>query len=212
MGAKPVTGRTRDVVIFLDKLIFRLAKHWLFLANLTWGLYVGLPVLAPILMLAGHTWLGNVIHSAYKVACHQIPWRSFFIGGSQMAYTYDELITLLGPALTGRYVGDATIGYKVAICQRDVATYGAILLAGLVFGLVRRWLIKPLPIWVFVLSLVPMGIDGTTQLFGLRESNWQLRVITGALFGLASVWLAYPYLEEGMREIRDEVNKKLHLE
>jgi len=211
MGVKPVTGRTRAVVIFLDKLIFQLAKHWLFLANLVWGLYVGLPILAPILMLTGHTWLGNVIHSAYKVACHQMPWRSFFIGGPHKVYTYDELRTLVGPALTARYVGDPTIGYKVAICQRDVATYGAILLAGLVFGLVRHRL-KPLPIWAFVLSLVPMAVDGTTQLFGLRESDWQLRVITGALFGLASVWLAYPYLEEGMRDIRDTVNEKLHLE
>jgi uncharacterized membrane protein len=211
MGVKPVTGRTREVVIFLDKLIFQLAKHWLFLANLTWGLYVGLPVLAPILILTGHTWLGNAIHNAYKVACHQIPWRSFFIGGRQMVYTYDELRTLVGPALTLRYVGDMIVGYKVALCQRDVATYGTILLAGLVFGLVRHRL-KPLPIWAFVLLLVPMGIDGTTQLFGLRESTWQLRIITGALFGLASVWLAYPYLEEGMREIRDEVNAKLHLE
>lgn len=211
MGGKPVTGRTRDVVIFLDKLIFQLAKHWLFLANLTWGLYVGLPILAPILMLAGHTWLGNAIHTAYKVACHQIPWRSFFIGGPQMVYTYDELTTLVGPALTQRYIGDATIGYKVALCQRDVATYGTMLLAGLVFGWVRHWL-KPLPIWAFVLSLVPMGIDGITQLFGLRESNWQLRTLTGFLFGLAMVWLSYPYLEEGMGEIRDTVNEKLHLE
>jgi uncharacterized membrane protein len=211
MGVKPVTGRTRDVVIFLDKLIFQLAKHWLFLANLTWGLYVGLPILAPILMLTGHPWLGNVIYTAYKVACHQIPWRSFFIGGSQIVYTYEELIALVGPALTERYIGDATIGYKVALCQRDVATYGTILLAGLVFGLVRHRL-KPLPIWAFVLSLVPMGIDGLTQLFGLRESTWQLRMITGALFGLASIWLAYPYLEEGMRDIRDTVNEKLHLE
>jgi uncharacterized membrane protein len=211
MGGKPVTGRTRDIVIFLDKLILQLAKHWLFLANLTWGLYVGLPILAPILMLTGHTWLGYVIHRAYKVACHQMPWRSFFIDGPQMVYTYDELRTLVGPALTMRYVGDVTIGYKVAICQRDVATYGAIALAGLLFGLVRHRL-KPLPIWAFVLLLVPMGIDGITQLFGLRESNWQLRTITGALFGLASVWLAYPYLEEGMRDIRDTVNDKLHLE
>ena len=211
MGVKPVTGRTRDVVIFLDKLIFQLAKHWLFLANLTWGFYVGLPILAPILMLTGHPWLGNIIYTAYKVACHQIPWRSFFIGGSQIVYTYEELSTLVGPALPQRYIGDVAIGYKVALCQRDVATYGTILLAGLVFGLVRRR-VKPLPIWAFVLSLVPMGIDGLTQLFGLRESNWQLRMITGALFGLASIWLAYPYLEEGMRDIRDTVNEKLHLE
>ncbi len=211
MGVKPITGRTRDIVIFLDKLIFQLAKHWLFLANLVWGLYVGLPILAPFLMLTGYTWLGSIIHSAYKVACHQMPWRSFFIGGPQVVYTYDTLRTLVGSALTARYVGDVTIGYKVAFCQRDVAIYGAILLAGLVFGLVRHQL-KPLPVWAFVLLLVPMGIDGITQLFGLRESNWQLRTITGVLFGLASVWLAYPYLEEGMRDIRDTVNEKLHLE
>ncbi|MFQ5855342.1 MAG: DUF2085 domain-containing protein [Anaerolineae bacterium] len=28
--------------------------------------------------------------------------------------------------------------------------------------------------------------------------NWALRTLTGALFGLASVWFAYPYIERGM--------------
>lgn len=32
--------------------------------------------------------------------------------------------------------------------------------------------------------------------------NWALRTATGALFGLASVWFAYPHIERGMREIR----------
>jgi hypothetical protein len=72
----PVTGRTRDLVIFVDKVIFRLAKHWLALANLLWGLYVGLPLLAPVLMDAGWTAPAKVIYTLYRPACHQRPERS----------------------------------------------------------------------------------------------------------------------------------------
>ena len=50
-------------------------------------------------------------------------------------------------------------------------------------------------------SLLPMAIDGFTQLFGLRESDWVLRTITGVLFGLRLVWLAYPYVEEAMDDV-----------
>jgi uncharacterized membrane protein len=32
--------------------------------------------------------------------------------------------------------------------------------------------------------------------------NWVLRTLTGALFGLASVWFAFPHIERGMRNIR----------
>jgi uncharacterized membrane protein len=57
-----------------------------------------------------------------------------------------------------------------------------------------------------------LGIDGLAQLFGFYESTWQLRTITGSLFGIATVWFAYPHLEAGMAEIRRTVNEKLHLE
>lgn len=39
-----------------------------------------------------------------------------------------------------------------------------------------------------------MAWDGTTQLFGWRESTWELRMIIGSLFGLGSVWFALPLL------------------
>lgn len=42
---------------------------------------------------------------------------------------------------------------------------------------------------------------GTT----LGSLNWALRTLTGALFGLASVWFAYPHIERGMQEIRQTV-------
>jgi uncharacterized membrane protein len=43
-------------------------------------------------------------------------------------------------------------------------------------------------------------VDGLTQLFGWRESNYLLRTATGALFGLASTWLAYPNIQDAMAD------------
>jgi uncharacterized membrane protein len=43
-----------------------------------------------------------------------------------------------------------------------------------------------------------MALDGFTQLFGWRESTWELRVITGLLFGFASGWLVYPRFDLAM--------------
>ncbi|HXF63990.1 MAG TPA: DUF2085 domain-containing protein, partial [Caldilineaceae bacterium] len=54
---------------------------------------------------------------------------------------------------------------------------------------------------VYLLFLIPIAVDGLTQLVGLRESNWWLRTLTGAIFGAASVWLAYPYIEDAMRDV-----------
>jgi hypothetical protein len=68
-----------------------------------------------------------------------------------------------------------------------------------------------MPFWLFVLvGVLPMALDGGTQFVSLmipgfptRESVWQLRIITGALFGLSIVWLAYPYVQAGMTETQE---------
>jgi uncharacterized membrane protein len=209
---QPVTGRTRDLVIFADKAIFRLAKHWLFLANLFWGLYVGLPLLAPVLMNAGYTTPATIIYTIYRPACHQRPERSYFIGGPQVVYTPQQLEAAgVKTGLFSREIGNETVGWKVAFCERDVAIYGSIFLAGLIYGLVRRrgkWL---MPIRYYLIFLVPMGLDGTLQFFGLYESTWWLRGITGVIFGVGSVMLAYPYLEDGFGDVRRTLTSKLHL-
>jgi uncharacterized membrane protein len=213
-SAQPVTGRTRDFVIFADKAIFKLAKHWLLLANLFWGLYVGLPFLAPVLMNVGWTGPAKVIYTIYRPACHQRPERSYFIGGPQMVYSVDQLEAAgVKTGLFSREIGNETVGWKVAFCERDVAIYGAMFLAGLVYGLVRRrlgaWKMRFL---YFIPFLVPMGLDGTLQLFGFYESNYILRTITGVIFGVGAVLFAYPYLQEGFGDIRRTANAKLHLE
>ena len=107
-----------------------------------------------------------------------------------------------------RWVGNADIGYKVAVCQRDVAIYVAMTVAGFAYHPLRR-LVKPLPVKWFLALLLPMAVDGFGQLFGLWTSTPWSRVITGALFGLAAVWLAYPYMEQGMREVHADAAASL---
>jgi len=208
---QPVTGRTRDLVIFLDRAIFKLAKHWLAVANLFWGLYIGLPLLAPVLMDAGWTLPAKVIYTIYRPACHQRPERSYFIGGPETTYTPEELGAAgvnLDPL--ARDIGNETVGWKVAFCERDVAIYGAIFVTGLVYALVRRRLEGwRMPFRYFALFLIPMAIDGLLQLFGFYESTWLRRTITGAIFGVGAVIFAYPYVEEGFADIRRTLSSKL---
>jgi uncharacterized membrane protein len=211
---KPVTGRTRDVVIFVDKAIFKVAKHWLVLANLFWGLYVGLPLLAPVLMDAGLTLPAKAIYTIYRPACHQRPERSYFYGGPQAIYTVEELEAAgLDTNPFARAIGNEQLGWKVAFCERDVAIYGSILLMGLVYAMFRkRFRGRRMRVRTFALFLVPMAIDGLLQLFGFYESNWLMRSLTGAIFGIGAVLFAYPYVDEGFADVRRTINSKLHLE
>jgi uncharacterized membrane protein len=179
MEEAQASGRARSFIILLDRFIFWISKHWLALFNLVFGLYAGLPILAPLLMSWGQVRFANLIYFAYKYVCHQMPSRSFFIDR-----------------------------FQVGICERDVALYGGACLAGMVFALVRGRL-KPLPIPVWVILIAPLALDGVTQLFGLRLSTWQLRTVTGLLASGATVWLVYPYLEEGFRDIRSSAGSQL---
>ena len=211
---KPVTGRTRDVVIFVDKAIFKLAKHWLVLANLFWGLYVGLPFLAPVLMDAGMTVPAKAIYTIYRPACHQRPERSYFYGGPQAIYSIEELEAAgLDTNPFAREIGNEQLGWKVAFCERDVAIYGSIFLMGLVYALFRKRLrARRMRVLHFALFLVPMAIDGVLQLFSFYESTWLMRSLTGAIFGIGAVLFAYPYVDEGFADVRRTINSKLHLE
>ncbi len=170
-----------ELAIFLDRLIYQIAKHWLWTVNGAVAIYTGLPILAPWLMAMGWRLPAHIIYFVYSFLCHQLPQRSFFL-----------------------------FGYQMAFCQRCTAIYGSVLLGGMLFPLVRRWL-KPLPWKLYLLLNIPIAVDGITQLLGLRESNAFWRVLTGSLFGLSSVWLIYPYLEQGFADIRTEIEEKLDL-
>jgi uncharacterized membrane protein len=174
--------------------------HWLALANTATGLYAGLPVLAPTLMHWGYERPGRALYALFVPLCHQLPERSFFLFGPRAVYARSVLVEMLGD-VPRRYLGNAQLGYKTAVCQRDLAIFGAAFLLGLAFSLGRRhW--KPLS-WRASLALtLPMAIDGTGQLLRLWESTWESRLATGVLFGLAMVWAGYPRLEAAMQDVR----------
>ena len=206
-----VAGRTRDLVILLDKMILVISRHWLFAVNWAVALYLALPLLAPWFMINGFEGIGGFVYRVYgPPTCHQLPERSYFLYGPQPDYTLEELTALVGGDVPLRYIGDAAVGFKVAICQRDVAIYTALLFAGVAFGLVRRR-IRPVHWKYLLLFLAPMAIDGTGQLVGLWESTWLTRTITGILASSGVVLFLYPYLEEGMRDVQQTVMRQLGL-
>ncbi len=113
--------------------------------------------------------------------------------------------------------GDAQMGYKVTLCERDISIYIAMLVGALLFRRVRHRL-RPVPILLYaILGLGPIGIDGFSQLLGYppfnlwppRETLPIFRVVTGALFGLMNVWLGFPYLEMSFQETREQIEDKL---
>ncbi len=238
--ADPQTGRLSQSI---DRVVYWLTCHWLAIFNTIIAIYVGLPLMAPVLLHAGATGPARLIYLVYSPFCHQMASRSFFLFGDQYAYPRDlagtgltpieaympeipefagispdvkEWVTFLLPAR--RFVGNEQMGYKTALCERDMAIYGFVLLGGLLYGLVRRrYKVKPLPVWAFIVfGLGPIALDGFSQLFSqygvaleplsffntifpLRESSPFWRTLTGALFGLSLVWLTYPHINASMK-------------
>lgn len=205
-GGEQVEGRVQQAVALrVDGAVLWIARHWLALFNALVALYLLLPFLAPALANAGLTRPASLIYSVYSATCHQLPERSYFLFGERPFYSLSSLETGGLPEDQGLFQrrafrGNDSTGYKIAVCQRDVAIYGSVVLAGLLFGILRGRA-GGIGLKVYLLLLIPIALDGLSQLFGLRESNWWLRTVTGALFGGASVWLAYPYIEAAMRDV-----------
>lgn len=191
------------------------SRRWLTVIIGMMLVYSLLPFVAPALMKMGYVGAAQLIYQPYKLVCHTYAFRSFFLFGDQVVYARSEsggeFQQATGIAMTPQGVieardfqGNAQVGYKVALCQRDIAIYLSIAFNGIAFGFVRKRA-KPLPwLWFILIGLVPIGLDGFSQLFSqyplnlipFRESTWWLRLITGSLFGFSVAWLVFPLIEE----------------
>jgi uncharacterized membrane protein len=176
------------------RLLEAVRRHWLITANVVVAVFVGLPFLAPVLLATGYDGPATAIYAAYQLVCHQWAFRSYLLFGPEPEYGPAALTALLGADAIYTFVGSPELGYKVAFCERDVAIYVSALLAGLVYGRFRDRL-PELSLAGYALLIVPIAVDGFTQLLGWRESTVELRTVTGALFGAASVWLIYPRVD-----------------
>ncbi|MCJ7658210.1 MAG: DUF2085 domain-containing protein [Anaerolineales bacterium] len=178
---------------FTDRLNYRLSQYWLLGFSLVFGLYVGLPFLAPVFMQIGWHIPGKAIYFIYSFLCHQLPQRSFFLFGPQTMYSLGELQASL-PNTTNllilrQFIGNPDMGWKVAWSDRMVSMYVSILILGWLWWSLRRR-IKQLPLWGFVLLLLPMAIDGSSHMIsdlagfgqGFRYTNTWLAELTGNVF------------------------------
>lgn len=184
----------RVVTGALDGLEAGLFRRWLAIANACLGVLLGLAMLAPAFLFLGLDRLADPIYWAYQAVCHQWSFRSFFLFGPQVMYSSEEIVARFGSGELWTFVGSAEAGYKMAFCERNTAIAAAALAMGIFYTRYRSRLAPP-KLRFYLVLLFPILVDGLTQLFGFRESTWELRVATGALAGAATVWLLYPYLE-----------------
>ena len=215
-----------------DRFTLWFSKYYMLVINFILLLYVGLPFLAPVFMKMNMEPAAKIIYAIYRPLCHQLGFRSVFLFGEQSYYprelaqidgylTYEEIsgeqpIDVLEAR---KFVGDDVLGYKIAICERCIAIYGAMLFFGLIFAIFRKkikslhWLI-----WIIV-GLIPIGLDGLSQLpsfaaeilpvwIPVRESIPLFRYLTGGLFGLTTAWYLFPMIEEAMQESYQIISKK----
>ncbi len=219
----PVSPGIRQFIIVVDRMSMFISRHWLLLVNAILFIFIALPMLAPVLMHLGYTGPAGLIYTAYKLTCHQLAFRTYFFFGEQPVYTMDQLRASLAiqgedPLYWSTFLGNGQLGYKMAWCERNTAIYSSIFGAGLLFGLIGSRL-RPLDWRVYLAFITPMAIDGFWQLFTSpayilpflpeHESTWLLRTITGALFGIGSVWLIYPYLQEAMKDVHAQAESQL---
>lgn len=213
----------------INRFSWWFSKHWLAAVNTFFFIYVGLPVIAPILLANGHNRSANIIYWIYHFLCHQFPSRAHFIAGEQ-----------------------------VALCHRCIAIHGTILIGGLLFILVRHRL-TPLNFKWYIFFLLPIALDGGLgfaselaqfipmfviwaiglltigmvaiilysqkfltwhgivflscgllaliylQFFGPHVSNVYLRTVTGFLLGVGTIWFAYPAMDQDLGDTQPVV-------
>ena len=229
---KQVQKSTR--ITFWDGVSLWMSRHYLLIINMIILLYTAVPFAAPVLMKFGAVKTAKGIYTFYSPLCHQLAFRSYFLFGEQAVYprelarlkypiTYEKIVGHTDvDIIEGRNIlGNEFLGYKVAICERDVAMYGSFLLFGLVFQFTKRK-INPLNLWIWLLlGIVPIAVDGLSQLGGveiaflswlpMRESTPLLRSITGFLFGFLSGWYLFPILEQTISESKLVLEKKFML-
>ena len=147
-----------------------LMDQWAALITLLLGLLVLAALSVPFLSYFGLDVIAKPLFYALHYVCAQIPSHSFYI-----------------------------FGHQLGLCARNFSIYTSMFLTSLVFVLSKKRM-PGIPWWIWVLMMLPMAWDGITQMFGLRESDWILRMVTGTLFGVGNIWFALPLMQKTLLE------------
>jgi len=108
--------------------------------------------------------IADFLYFFFSFFCHQIPSRSLFL-----------------------------LGHQFPVCARDMGVYWGMLIGGIFLPFLMKSETKRIPpISIFVLLILPLAIDGTTQLLGWRESTNEIRIVTGLIAGVAIPFYLIP--------------------
>lgn len=175
--------------MLISRLVHWSTRYWIIPFSIVWGIYIGLPWLAPVSMKVGWTNLAHAIYWLYSFQCHQFPELSFFLFGRKPTYSLEEIQAAWqftnNPLILRQFLGNPDMGWKVAWCERTTWWYGSIWLGAWPFYIFRKK-IPAFPLWALILSAMPMAIDGVTHTIsdlagigaGFRNSNGWLVAMT----------------------------------
>ena len=179
----PVTSKPKP------SLLNWISHHWFETFLILYGVWVWLPFLAPVFMKLGLSSAGNAVYFLYSFFCHQLPERSLFFFGERTMYSLSEIQAAwqntADPMILRKFIGNGTMGWKIAWSDRMISFYTSIWLFALAWWSLRRKL-KPLSWWSFVLLLLPLIIDGSSHAIsdfagiglGFRDTNEWLVALT----------------------------------
>jgi uncharacterized membrane protein len=166
----PLPRSKRALGRFAHHLGEFLLEHWATIVTVILGVLVGIAIAVPFLSYFGLDAIAKPLFFALHYVCAQVPSHSFYI-----------------------------FGHQLGLCARNFSIYTAMFLGSLIFVLSKKRL-PGLPWWLWILMILPMAWDGITQMFGLRESTWELRLLTGTLFGLGNIWFVLPMIQKSLDE------------
>jgi len=145
-------------------------NYWAHVVTVSLGCIVFAAIAVPFLSYLGLDSIAKPVFFSLHYVCAQIPSHSFYV-----------------------------FGHQLGLCARNFSIYTSMFLGSLAFVMSKKRL-PGIPWWLWIIMMLPMAWDGTTQMFGLRESDWILRLITGTLFGLGNVWFALPLMHKSIIE------------
>lgn len=245
MNSQLEISPSRRTVIYANRLVLWLSRHWVTTFIVLFGVFIVGPWLAPCLMKAGATNLARAIYFFYAFECRQLPERAYYLFGMKSMYSLAEIQAVWQPTnnpfLLRQFVGNEQMGYKVAWCDRTTAMYGALWVLMLLWRPLSQRL-RSFSLWAFALLTLPIVVDGGTHMIsdlmglgmGFRETNawlaaltsnafpawfystdvigpfnWWMRRLTGIVFSLGLVWLAYPQAQAFFSETAARIEMKL---
>jgi uncharacterized membrane protein len=220
---------------WINRRVAWLSKHWLALVNTMFGAYVGLPFLAPLLLAHGFTRSANAIYWVYQFLCHLLPSRAYFIEGEQVCLCH-RCIAIYGTLfisglafnLVRRRVKPLP-GRWYLLFMLPMALDGGMDLASEVLQLpfVSMWMLWVIGVvviglvaWIVytqkqltwpVAAFLACGLLSLAylQFIGPHQSNFYLRNATGFIYGVGTIWVVYPLLQESFNEVRQETTVRL---